>query len=315
MESAERLASLLIERLPAVRGRLNANEPLGRFTWFKVGGPADVLFQPADAEDLSAFLTSCPSDVPVMGLGNASNILVRDGGVRGVVIRLGRGFQKIRLDGEYVFAGGGAADLSIARAAKNAGLAGLEFLAGIPGTIGGAVFMNAGAYGYELKDALVCCCTVRRDGTVTNLAAAEMYFDYRCSSLLAGEIVTDVKLKAAPGDVDAIGERMRDIQTAREKSQPVRTPTGGSTFKNPAGGSAWELIDAAGCRGLQCGGAMVSEQHCNFLVNVAEASAADLEMLGEEVRRRVMVHSGVDLEWEIRRVGEPLDSELSEMRT
>ena len=314
MGSAERLASLLIERLPAVRGRLNANEPLGRFTWFKVGGPADVLFQPADAEDLSAFLTSCPSDVPVMVLGNASNILVRDGGVRGVVIRLGRGFQKIRLDGEYVFAGGGAADLSIARAAKNAGLAGLEFLAGIPGTIGGAVFMNAGAYGYELKDALVCCCTVRRDGTVTNLAAAEMCFDYRCSSLLAGEIVTDVKLKAAPGDVDAIGERMRDIQTAREKSQPVRTPTGGSTFKNPAGGSAWELIDAAGCRGLQCGGAMVSEQHCNFLVNVAEASAADLEMLGEEVRRRVMVHSGVDLEWEIRRVGDPFNGELSEMR-
>ena len=189
--------------------------------------------------------------------------------MRGVVIRLGRGFQKIRLDGEFILAGGGAVDLSIARVAQNAGLAGLEFLAGIPGTIGGAVFMNAGAYGYELKDALAYCRTVRRDGTVTDLAAAEMEFDYRRSSLLADEIVTGVTLKGSPSNVDDIRERMKDIQRTREKSQPVRTLTGGSTFKNPAVGSAWELIDAAGCRGLQCGGAMVSEQHCNFLVNVA----------------------------------------------
>ena len=310
---AERQTPPLIDRLPAVRGRLDPNEPLSRFTWFKVGGPADVLFRPADVDDLSAFLAGCPLDVPVMVMGNASNMLVRDGGVRGVVIRLGRAFQTIRMDGEFVHAGGGAADLSIARVARDAGLAGLEFLAGIPGTIGGAVFMNAGAYGHELKDVLVYSRAIRRDGTLVDLAASEMAFDYRRSSLLAGEIVIDVTLKGAPGEVDAIRERMTDIQAAREESQPVRTPTGGSTFKNPAGGSAWELIDAAGCRGLRSGGAMVSEQHCNFLVNTDGATAADLETLGEEVCRRVMAYAGVQLEWEIRRVGEPADSGLSEV--
>jgi len=303
----------LIERLPAVRGRLDTNEPLSRFTWFKVGGPADVLFRPADVDDLSTFLAGCPLDVPVMVMGNASNMLVRDGGVRGVVIRLGGAFQKIRMDGEFVHAGGGAADLSIARAARDAGLAGLEFLAGIPGTIGGAVFMNAGAYGHELKDVLAYSGAIRRDGTLADLPAAEMALDYRRSSLSPGEIVIDVTLKAELGEVDAIRERMADIQAAREESQPVRTPTGGSTFKNPAGGSAWELIDAAGCRGLRSGGAMVSEQHCNFLVNTDGATAADLETLGEEVCRRVMENAGVQLEWEIRRVGEPADSGLSEV--
>ena len=310
---AERLTPPLIERLPAVRGRLDSNEPLSRFTWFKVGGPADVLFRPADVDDLSAFLAGCPLDVPVMVMGNASNMLVRDGGVRGVVIRLGRAFQMIRMDGEFVHAGGGAADLSIARAARDVGLAGLEFLSGIPGTIGGAVFMNAGAYGHELKDALAYCRTVCRDGTVVDLSAAEIGFAYRHSSLSDGDIITDVILKGVPGDVDAIRERMIDIQSAREKSQPVRKATGGSTFKNPAGSSAWELIDAAGCRGLKQGGAMVSKQHCNFLVNVDGATAADLETLGEEVRRRVMAYTGVQLEWEIQRVGEPADSVLSEV--
>ena len=310
---AERLTPPLIERLPSVRGKLYGNEPLDRFTWFKVGGPADVLFRPADVDDLSMFLAACPSDVPVMVMGNASNMLVRDGGVRGVVVRLGRAFQTIRMDGEFVHAGAGAADLSIARAARDAGLAGLEFLAGIPGTIGGAVFMNAGAYGNEVKDVLAYSRAIRRDGTVADLPASEITFDYRCSSLSAGEIVTDVTLKAACGNVDAIRERMTDIQALREESQPVRTPTGGSTFKNPAGASAWELIDAAGCRGLRHGGAMVSEKHCNFLVNAAGATATDLETLGEEVCRRVMAHAGVQLEWEIQRVGEPAESGLGKV--
>ena len=304
---AEQLATPLVQRLPAVRGRLYANEPLDRFTWFKVGGPADVLFRPADVDDLSTFLAGCPSDVPVMVMGNASNMLVRDGGVRGVVIRLGRAFQTIRMDGEFVHAGAGAADLSIARAARDAGLAGLEFLAGIPGTIGGAVAMNAGAYGNELKDVLAYSRVLRRDGTVADLPASGIAFDYRFSSLSASEIVTDVTLKADWGNVDAIRERMTDIQALREESQPVRTPTGGSTFKNPAGGCAWELIDAAGCRGLVMGDAMVSEQHCNFLINRGNASAHDLESLGEEVRRRVREHSGVDLKWEIRRIGTPAE--------
>lgn len=301
---AERPTPPLIARLPEVRGRLEAEVPLGRFTWFKVGGPAEVLFRPADAEDLAAFLAACPDDVPVMVLGNASNMLVRDGGMRGVVIRLGRPFAHIAIDGARVRAGAGAADLTIARAARDAGLAGLEFLAGIPGTLGGAAFMNAGAYGRETKDIFVSCRTIDRDGGQHQIGLADMDFGYRRSALAAGRIVVEATLQGEPGDADDIAARMAEIQAERELSQPVRTPTGGSTFKNPDGHAAWELIDAAGCRGLRRGAAVVSEQHCNFLVNEGDASAADIEALGEEVRRRVEAQSGVVLEWEIRRVGD-----------
>jgi len=303
---AEHLHAPLIDRMPAVKGRLEAEIPLARFTWFKVGGPAEVLFRPDDEADLAAFLAGCPGDVPVMVMGNASNLLVRDGGVRGVVIRLGRPFADIRMDGNVVQAGGGAADLNIARAARDAGLAGLEFLAGVPGTAGGAVFMNAGAYGCEVKDVFVSCRTVDRQGVARDVDLAGMDFAYRRSALDGDAIVTAVRLRGEPGKMAEIEARMSDIQSARELSQPVRTPTGGSTFKNPDGSAAWELIEAAGCRGLRRGQAVVSEQHCNFLVNDGGATAADIEALGEEVRRRVKVDSGATLEWEIRRVGDPV---------
>lgn len=303
----------LIDRLPQVRGRLEADVGLGRYTWFKVGGPAEALFRPADADDLAAFLAACPADVPVTVMGNASNMLVRDGGVDGVVIRLGAGLAAIEIDGDEVCVGGGAADLNVARRAQQAGLGGLEFLSGIPGTIGGAVRMNAGAYGGEIKDVLVSCRTVDRDGGRHEFDNAALDFAYRRSGLGDGHVVTAARLKGAPGDGAAIAARMEKIQADREASQPVRTPTGGSTFKNPPGAKAWELIDAAGCRGLARGAAVVSEQHCNFLVNAGGASAADLEGLGEEVRRRVKETSGVTLEWEIRRVGRPAGPEVREV--
>lgn len=309
---AERPMGPLIERLPAVRGHLETDVALGRFTWFKVGGPADVLFRPAGPEDLAAFLAGCPADIPVTVMGNASNMLVRDGGVRGVVIRLGRDFSAIRVEGDAVTAGAGAADLSIARAARDAGLTGLEFLAGIPGTIGGAVFMNAGAYRREIRDVFAACDVVERDGRRRTAPAKEVSFAYRRSSFSGDQIVTEVVLRGTPGEASETAARMREIQAAREASQPVRTPTGGSTFKNPPGQSAWRLIDAAGCRGLRRGAAVVSEDHCNFLVNEGGASAADLESLGEEVRRRVMERSGVPLEWEIRRLGEPAGPQVRE---
>ena len=296
-----------LDRLPPVRGRLDANEPLGRFTWFKVGGAADALFRPADAEDLASFLSGCPEDIPVTVMGNASNMLVRDGGVRGVVIRLGREFQGLRIDGGCIRAGGSAADLSIARAARDAALGGLEFLAGIPGTIGGAVFMNSGAYGKEIKNVLESCSVVDRNGAVREVPFSAISFGYRQTSLTIDEIVIAAELRAEPDDPDSIQARMDEIQTAREASQPIRKPTGGSTFKNVTNVSAWELIHAAGCRGLKRGGAVVSDQHCNFLVNADGATAADLEMLGEEIRHRVMVHTGIWLEWEIQLVGQPAE--------
>ena len=294
----------LIDQLPSLRGRLDENKPLGRFTWFKVGGPADILFRPADLDDLIEFLAACPKSVPVIVMGNASNIIVRDGGIRGVVIRLGAEFQKIHVEGNYICAGAAAADLSIARTARDLGLGGLEFLSGIPGAIGGAVVMNAGAYGREIKDVLISCSVVDRNGVTRKVPSSEIEFGYRKTSLLEDWIVTSVQLRAAPSAVETIRKRMMDIQNARLFSQPIRELTGGSTFKNPPGFAAWKLIDSAGCRGLQLGGAIVSEQHCNFLVNGNDATATDLEMLGEEVRLRVMDHVGVNLEWEIRRVGQ-----------
>jgi UDP-N-acetylmuramate dehydrogenase len=294
----------LIDRLPRPRGRLTADAPLGPQTWFRTGGPAEVLFRPADADDLAAFLAALPPEVPVMVLGVGSNLLVRDGGVRGVVIRLMRGFTEIVAAGAEVRAGAGALDLNVAFTARDHALAGLEFLSGIPGTIGGAVRMNAGAYGGELSEVFISAEALDRTGARQQVKAADMGFSYRHSGVPADWIFTSTRLSAAPGDQLVIARRIAEIDGARQDSQP-RSRTGGSTFVNPPGSKAWELIDRAGCRGLIMGGAQVSEKHCNFLINLGDASAADIEGLGEEVRRRVLDSSGVRLEWEIRRIGEP----------
>ncbi|MDI1284872.1 MAG: UDP-N-acetylmuramate dehydrogenase [Reyranella sp.] len=294
----------LIDRLSKPRGRLVADAPLGPQTWFRTGGSAEVLFRPADVEDLSSFMASLPADVSVMVLGVGSNLLVRDGGVKGVVIRLMRGFTGVSVEGHEVISGAGALDLNVALTAREHSLAGLEFLSGIPGTIGGAVAMNGGAYGGELSQVLVSAEAVDRAGLVHRVDAAELGFSYRHSGAPADWIYTSARLRAAPGDQLAIARRIAEIDAARTESQP-RSRTGGSTFVNPPGHKAWELIDRAGCRGLRIGDAQVSEKHCNFLINLGAATVADIEALGEEVRRRVFAHSGVLLEWEIRRIGEP----------
>ncbi len=293
----------LIDRLPRPRGRLVADAPLGPQTWFRTGGPAEVLFRPADVEDLSSFLAALPADVAVTVLGVGSNLLVRDGGVRGVVIRLMRGFTGIAVEGNELVSGAGAPDLNVALTARDHGLAGLEFLSGIPGTIGGAIAMNGGAYGGELSQVLVSAEAVDRRGAVHRVAAADLGFSYRHSAAPADWIFTSARLRATRGDQFAIARRIAEIDAARTESQP-RSRTGGSTFVNPDGHKAWELIDRAGCRGLRIGGAQVSEKHCNFLINLGAATAADIEALGEEVRRRVLAHSGVQLSWEIKRIGE-----------
>ena len=293
----------LIDRLPKPRGRLTADAPLGPQTWFGTGGPAEVLFRPADVEDLSSFLASLPADVPVMVLGVGSNLLVRDGGVRGVVIRLMRGFTGITVEGHEVVAGGGAPDLNVALTARDHALAGLEFLSGIPGTIGGAFATNAGAYGGDLSEVLVSAEAVDRAGKVHRVTPDALGFSYRHSEAPADWIFTSARLEATPGDQLAIARRIAEIDSARTESQP-RSRTGGSTFTNPPGHKAWELIDRAGCRGLKIGDAQVSEKHCNFLINLGGATAADIETLGEEVRRRVLAESGLQLHWEIKRIGE-----------
>ena len=294
----------LIDRLPRPRGRLAADAPLGPQTWFGTGGPAEVLFRPADVEDLASFLRALPAAVPVTVLGVGSNLLVRDGGVKGVVIRLMRGFTGIAVDGNELLAGAGAPDLNVALTARDHALAGLEFLSGIPGTMGGAVMMNAGAYGGELAEVLVSAEAIDRTGKVHRISAAELSFSYRHSSAPADWIFTSARLRGEPGDPLAIARRIAEIDSTRTESQP-RSRTGGSTFVNPPGHKAWELIDQAGCRGLRIGEAQVSEKHCNFLINLGAASAADIEALGEEVRRRVLDKSGVRLDWEIRRIGVP----------
>ena len=296
----------LAARLPPVRGRFAAGAPLGKSTWFGVGGTAEVLFRPADADDLAQFLAALPSEVPVTVIGVGSNLLVRDGGVEGIVVRLGRGFAEIAVDGEDVCAGAGALDLNVALTSAEAGVAGLEFLSGVPGTVGGALRMNAGAYGSELKDVLVAASALDRKGERHELALAQMGLAYRHSAVDPAWIFLEARLRGRREDPAAIAARMQAIRAAREASQPIRAHTGGSTFKNPPGEAAWRLIDAAGCRGLVRGGAQVSEKHANFLINTGEASAADLEGLGEEVRRRVYENCGVLLEWEIRRIGQPL---------
>ena len=294
----------LMDRLPAVRGRLTAQAPLSRQTWFGVGGPAEVLFNPADAEDLAAFLAARPAEVPVTVIGLGSNLLVRDGGVPGVVIRLGAEFAAVRIDGDQVTAAAGARDLAVARQTAAAGIGGLEFLSGIPGTIGGALRMNAGAYGGEMKDVTVAVRAVDADGRLTTLDAAGMGFAYRRTNTPDDWIFLDAVLQGRREDRKVIAARMAEIRKSREDSQPINTRTGGSTFANPPGPvKAWQLIDQAGCRGLRRGGAMVSEKHCNFLINTGGASATDLEDLGDEVRRRVREVTGVELHWEIRRIG------------
>ncbi|HTZ81108.1 MAG TPA: UDP-N-acetylmuramate dehydrogenase [Stellaceae bacterium] len=295
----------LIDRLPPVRGRLSENAPLAPVTWFRVGGPAEVMFRPADVEDLAAFLAAKPAEVPVTVIGVASNLLVRDGGVDGVVIRLGRGFTTVEAKGTIVEAGAAALDLNVALAAREAGLGGLEFLSGVPGTIGGALRMNAGAYGSEIKDVLLSAEAVDPGGSRHTLTPAEMQLSYRHCGVPEDWIFTGARLVGVPVAAEEIQRRMAEIQAQREASQPIRARTGGSTFANPPGHKAWELIDRAGCRGLARGGAMVSEKHTNFLINTGTATAADIEGLGEEVRRRVFEQFGVTLEWEIRRIGRP----------
>lgn len=289
--------------LPPLRGRVQANAPLGPTTWFRVGGPAEWLVRPADLDDLLLLLRDAPPALPVTVIGAASNLIVRDGGVRGIVLRLGGGFARITRDGEALIAGAGALDATVAERAAAEGLAGLEFLCGIPGTIGGAVAMNAGAYGSEIKDVLDWAEVATPSGLL-RLSAADLGFAYRHAVLPPGGVVVRARLRATPDDPAAIAARMAAIRARREATQPVRARTGGSTFQNPPGAKAWQLIEAAGCRGLVRGGAMVSEKHCNFLLNTGGATAADLEALGEEVRARVLAHSGIALEWEIRRIGE-----------
>src|SRR5882757_9104904 len=293
----------LIDRLPKSRGRLTADAPLGPKTWFRAGGPAEVLFRPADVEDLASFLKALPAEVPVTVLGVGSNIVVRDGGIKGVVIRLMRGFTGIAVEGHEVVAGAGSPYRNVALTAREHSLAGLEFLSGIPGTIGGAFPTNAGAYGGELSQVLISAEAVDRSGNVRTVSASQLGLSYRHSTAPADWIFTSARLSATPGDQLAIARRIAEIDGARAESQP-RSRTGGSTFANPPGHKAWELIDGAGCRGLRIGGAQVSEKHTNFLINTGDATATDIESLGEEVRRRVFEQSGVRLEWEIRRIGE-----------
>ena len=309
MHMAKRQSVDLIDRLPAVRGRLSAGAPLAGVTWFRVGGPAEVLFRPVDLADLKAFLAAKPQDVPVTVIGVASNLLVRDGGIPGVTIRLGRGFAGIEADGETITAGAAALDLNVAKVAAQAGIAGLEFLCGVPGTLGGAVRMNAGAYGHEIKDVLNEAAFVDAGGKDIRVPVDALGFAYRHSSFPPDWICVSATLAGTAGEPREIARRMAEIQDRRGESQPVRSRTGGSTFKNPPGEKAWQLIERAGCRGLVIGDAMVSERHCNFLINRGAATARDLERLGEEVRARVKRATGVVLEWEIKRLGVPADGE------
>ena len=290
-------------RLPELRGRLLAHQQLGEFTWFRVGGPAQAFFMPEDENDLAYFLRNLPADIPVNVIGAGSNLIVRDGGVPGVVVRLGRGFNEIRFDdGHRVVAGSAMLDVMVARAAQKAGVAGLAFLSGIPGTIGGALRMNGGAYGGETKDILIEARGVDRQGNPRSFSNSQMGFSYRHCGVAEDVIFTSAIFQGRAGDAEAIAAEMAEIKSKREASQP-RNRTGGSTFKNPQGHSAWKLVDEAGCRGLKVGRAQVSDLHSNFLISLDGATATDIETLGETVRGRVKAHCGIDLEWEIKRIG------------
>jgi UDP-N-acetylmuramate dehydrogenase len=290
--------------MPKVRGKLTAEAPLAPLVWFKSGGKAEWLFEPADEEDLLSFLNELDPHVPVMALGLGSNMIVRDGGVRGVVVRLGKAFAGIeQLDETTLRCGGGASGILVSSTARDHGIAELEFLRGIPGTVGGFVRMNGGAYGREVKDILVSARLALRSGELVDWPLEKLGYTYRHSDVPDGAVVIDAVFRGSPGDPQAIGAEMDAIARAREESQPLRSRTGGSTFKNPPGHKAWVLVDAAGCRGFRIGDAQVSQKHCNFLLNLGSASSADIEALGEEVRRRVKAQSGILLEWEIQRVG------------
>jgi UDP-N-acetylmuramate dehydrogenase len=291
------------DALPPVRGTYVPDAPLKDLVWFRSGGPAEILFRPADLDDLATFLFAKPADVRVSVIGVGSNLLVRDGGIPGVVIRLSSVFGSISVEGDRVRAGAAALDSAVARAAANAGVGGLEFLRGIPGTVGGALRMNAGCYGREIKDVLVEATAVDPKGTVRTFAASDMQFTYRRSGIPEDHIFVEAVFRGTKDEPEKIRERMEALVAQREATQPVRTKTGGSTFKNPDGRKAWELIDQAGCRGLTRGAAQVSPMHCNFLVNQSDAKSADIEALGEDVRARVKERFGVELEWEIKRVG------------
>ncbi len=300
------LVPALTARMPKLRGRLLSNQSLAELTWFRVGGPAQVLYMPEDEEDLAYFLASLPADIPVTVIGLGSNLIVRDGGVPGVVIRLGRGFSEVTIEpGARVRAGAAVPDVKVARAAQEAAIAGLAFYRGIPGAIGGALRMNGGAYGRETRDALIEARGVDRRGNVRVYSNADMHYSYRHCGVADDVIFTQALYQGAPGDAQAIAAEMDKITESREATQPIKSRTGGSTFKNPPGHKAWQLIDAAGCRGLRNGDAQVSELHCNFLINHGNASGAEIEALGEMVRERVKKNSGVTLEWEIKRIGVP----------
>jgi len=291
--------------LPHVKGRLTQGAPLAPLVWFKSGGSADYLFEPKDISDLQSFLRDLDPATPVMALGLGSNLIVRDGGVRGVVVRLGKAFAKVACtDTVTLECGAGASGILVSSTARDEGISGLEFLRSIPGTVGGFVRMNGGAYAGEVKDILRDCDVVMRNGTLATLSVEDLHYSYRHSELPDGAIVVAARFQGHPGEPEVIQAEMDRISASREASQPLRSKTGGSTFKNPDGHKAWQLVDAAGCRGLQIGGAQVSEKHTNFLINAGDATSADIEALGEEVRARVLAHSGVELTWEIQRVGE-----------
>ena len=298
------IAPELRAKMPELRGRLLANQPLAELTWFRVGGAAQILFMPEDEADLAYLLANLPREIPVTVIGLGSNLIVRDGGVAGIVVRLGRGFNDVSVEeGARVRTGTAVPDVKVARAAQEAGIAGLSFMRGIPGGIGGALRMNGGAYGRETKDVLIEVRGLDRSGRAQTFANGDMHYGYRHCGAPDDVIFTQALFQGAPGDPAAIAAEMNQITEAREATQPVKSRTGGSTFKNPPGQKAWQLIDAAGCRGLRIGDAQVSEMHCNFLINLGNASAAEIETLGETVRQRVKENSGVDLEWEIKRIG------------
>ena len=289
---------------PQCQGKLTVEAPLAPLVWFKSGGHAEWLFEPKDIADLQAFLRELEPTIPVMALGLGSNLVVRDGGVSGVVVRLGKAFANVcKVDDVTLDCGGGASGILVSSNARDSSIAGLEFLRSIPGTVGGFVRMNGGAYGAEVKDFLIDCDVVMRDGELVTLSLADLHYSYRHSELPDGAIVVAARFRGKLGDPESIQAEMDRIGASREASQPLRSKTGGSTFKNPDGHKAWALIDAAGCRGLQIGGAQVSEKHTNFLLNLGDATSADIEELGEEVRKRVMAKSGIELQWEIQRVG------------
>ena len=293
-----------VSAIPAVRGKLKQHAPLAPLVWFKSGGNAQWLFEPADRDDLVDYLKALSPDTPVMALGLGSNMIVRDGGVPGVVVRLGKPFSRIeRLDEVTLRCGGGASGILVSSTARDAGIAGLEFLRGIPGTVGGFVRMNGGAYGREVQDILLSSTIVLKDGTLEEWPAERLNYSYRHSELPDGAVVVDATFRGMPGDPVMIGTEMDRIARAREETQPLRSRTGGSTFKNPPGHKAWALVDAAGCRGMRRGDAQVSEKHCNFLLNLGNASSSDIEELGEEVRRRVQDKTNITLQWEIQRIG------------